>query len=65
MRDNYEKKFWRVEWKKRTVIKVKTFADEGAAKRHFQKFKDAKLTEYLGTPGIDLRVVFVAIAGDF
>lgn len=57
--------YWRVEYRKKTSIKVRSFTDRVAAMRLFQKHRDAKISTYEGVPGVDLKLIEETIAGDF
>lgn len=59
-------KVWRVEWLKYTLYKIRSFKDEHAARRFFQKHGTAKLSEIeydLDSGGS--RVLSETIAGDY
>jgi hypothetical protein len=55
-------KIWRVEWVRKTVYKCKSFRDEFAAKRLFQKHGNAKLTETEYYKDGTSKVLSVAVA---
>jgi hypothetical protein len=63
--EQVSEKMWKVEWKKYTSVNMKTFKDGGAAKRWFQKYGEAKLTEYERNRDGSTRILSVAVAGDF